>query len=400
MEETNKTEIETTLPTETTPNQEPPKMVKISKGIFLPYNTNDTNPFVPEDNIDFKNINRILEQTSIAINANIPILLAGEQGTGKNALIKALAAKTNNGYRRASHNGGTSTDDILGKILINKSGTYWVDGVLIDAMRTGSWYCADEINSASPEVLFIYHSLLDDDGYIVLAENGGEIIKPHPSFRFFATMNPSSDYSGVRELNKALMSRFLVLRTDFPSPNVEANILNERCGIDKNIAEKLVAFAVEVRATHAKEKIQYVLSTRDLLMWGKMLGIYGKYMISAEMSILNKVGRDDRDMIKDLLALHFKCLDELKPGETPPTTETIEISHEEGTEMTTAELERNIELINNSLNLKKTVNIPPIIAQHIIEKAPKLCSTKTKKLLKEIVKKESEKQLEATSMPL
>jgi midasin (ATPase involved in ribosome maturation) len=177
-------------------------------------------------------------------------------------------------------------------------------------MRNGDWFVADEINASSADILFVYHSLLDDDGYVVLPENGGEIVKPHPNFRFFATLNPSSDYHGVKELNKALMSRFLVLKTDFASPTVEAKILVERTGIDKDSAERMVRFAGDIRATHSKDKIQFVLSTRDLLMWAKMYTIYGKYMVSAEMTVLNKVGQDDFEMVKDMLSLQFKSLDE------------------------------------------------------------------------------------------
>ena len=250
-----------------------------------------------------------MEQVAVGVMENMPVLLMGETGTGKTSLIRDLAAKTNNGFRRVNHTGGTSVDDIVGKILFNKEGTYWVDGVLLQAMRSGDWFDADEINAASADVLFVYHSLLDDDGYIVLPENGGEIVKPHPDFRFFATMNPSADYHGVKELNKALMSRFLAIKTDFPNPKVESSILVERTGVTQEVADKMVAFAGEIRGTHAKEKIQYVLSTRDLLQWGRLYQIYGKYMVSAEMTVLNKVGLDDFNVVKDLLSLHFSNLD-------------------------------------------------------------------------------------------
>ena len=163
-------------------------------------------------------------------------------------LLRYLAAKTQNGFRRVNHNGATTVDDIVGKILINREGTYWVDGALVDAMRHGYWYLADEINASSAEINFVYHSLLDDDSYLVLTEHNGEIVRPHPDFRFFAAMNPSTDYVGTKELNRALLSRFAVLRMDFPPPEVEALILRTRAGIPKAIGEAMVAFAAKDRA--------------------------------------------------------------------------------------------------------------------------------------------------------
>ena len=283
----------------------------VTKGIGLAINLDNKSEFIPKTN-DFKNVNHILEQVAVCINEQLPVLLMGETGTGKTSLVRNLASKTNNGFRRVNHNGGTSVDDIVGKILVNKEGTYWVDGVLTEAMRKGDWYVADEINASSAEILFIYHSLLDDDGYVVLPENNGEVVRPHKNFRFFATMNPSADYHGVKELNKALMSRFIVLKTDFPSPAIESKILTERTGVAKEVADNMIKFASDIRATHSKDKIQFVLSTRDLIMWSQMFQIYGKYIPSAEMTVLNKVGTDDFNAVKDLLSLNFKTIDEPK----------------------------------------------------------------------------------------
>lgn len=293
---------------------------KISPRVTLPVNKTG-NEFVPDD-IPFEDHKHLLEQVAVAINNRMPVLLMGETGTGKTSLIRHLAHKTNNGFRRVNHNGATTVDDIVGKILINKEGTFWVDGVLVDAMRKGYWYLADEINAAPAEINFAYHSLLDDDGYIVLVENNGEIVKPHPNFRFFAAMNPSSDYAGTKELNKALMSRFAVMRADFSPPNIEAKILVERAGITEEQAGKIVRMAGNLRLNHAKGKSNFVLSTRDLIMWAKMLKVYGKYIVSAEMTVLNKVGAEDFESVKDLLALSFK--DDVSVKVKPaPAAETI-----------------------------------------------------------------------------
>lgn len=283
------------------------KTVKVSRLVSLSVNTENVE-FVPSAT-PFENQGKVIEQVAIAMQKRLPVLLVGETGTGKTSLVRHLAAITNNGFRRVNHNGATTVDDIVGKILLNKEGTYWVDGVLVEAMRKGWWYLADEVNAASAEINFAYHSLLDDDGFIVLPEKGGEIVRPHPNFRFFAAMNPTSDYAGTKELNKAFLSRFLVVKMDFSPPSVEEKILVSRTGITASIAKKMVEFASEIRANHAKDKYTFVLSTRDLLMWASMYQVYKKFMPSLETTILNKINQDDLESIKDLAALRFKPLD-------------------------------------------------------------------------------------------
>ena len=119
---------------------------------------------------------------------------------------------TNNGFRRVNLNGMTTVDEFVGKLMINEQGTYWVNGILVDAMQSGDWLLIDEINACLPEIAFCLHSLLDDDRMIVLSEYDGRIVKPHPNFRLFASMNPHEDrrYGGTKPLNEALLDRFPV----------------------------------------------------------------------------------------------------------------------------------------------------------------------------------------------
>jgi midasin (ATPase involved in ribosome maturation) len=124
----------------------------------------------------------------------------------------ATYSKTNNGLRRVNLNGATTVDEFLGKMLINEQGTYWVDGVLVSAMQAGDWILLDEINACLPEIAFCLHSLLDDDRMVVLMEYDGRIVRPHPDFRLFASMNPSEEgrYSGTKTL-KSLLDQFPIV---------------------------------------------------------------------------------------------------------------------------------------------------------------------------------------------
>lgn len=286
------------------------KWFKISKRVSLPVNKEQIDPsFLPRE-IPFTDTKKIMEQVGIAISYNMPVLLVGETGTGKTSLIRHLAVNTKNAFVRVNHNGGTSVEDIVGRWIIDGSGkTVWVDGILVKAMKLGYWYLADEINAAGAEINFLYHSLLDDDGKILLAEKGDEVVVPHPNFRFFGAMNPPAEYAGTKELNKALLSRFVVVKIEFPSPQVEQEILVQRTKVDPAVAENMILFAAQVRAMHVKGDIQFVFSTRDLIQWATMFSIYKKYIVSAEMSVLNKISSDDIEGVKDLINLKLKSFD-------------------------------------------------------------------------------------------
>jgi cobaltochelatase CobS len=288
------------------------KTFRVSRSVSIPVNqTQVKHPeFIPKV-IAFEDNKKILEKCAILIQKNIPILMIGETGTGKTSVVRHLASKTNNGFVRVNHNGGTTIEDLVGRWLINSSGqTEWVDGVLIQAMKEGYWYLADEINAAGAEINFVYHSLLDDDGRVVLAEKGNEVVIPHDNFRFFGAMNPPGDYAGTKELNKALLSRFAVLKVEYPDPAIEMSILVNRTGVEKNVAELMVKFATQIRIGHASEQYRCIMSTRDLIMWASLYTTYNKYITSAESSILNKVNEEDFEAIKDVLSLHFKAIDD------------------------------------------------------------------------------------------
>src|SRR3989339_107177 len=221
------------------------KTVKYGK-IEVPVNDGQSQ-YTPKTAGKFIDHEDILKTLAVGVRDNLPILLIGESGTGKTSAIRYLANQTGNGLRRVNLNGGTTADELVGRLLINDKGTYWVDGVLTEAMRKGEWIVLDEINAALPEVLFVLQSVLDDDGYLVLTEKDDkEIVHKHKDFRLFATCNPP-DYAGTKELNKALLSRFAIcIHADFPNEKTELEIIENHLGnavAKSELAIKLVAFA-------------------------------------------------------------------------------------------------------------------------------------------------------------
>ncbi|OWZ18792.1 Midasin-like protein [Phytophthora megakarya] len=91
----------------------------------------------------------------------------------------------------------------------------FVEGVLVKALREGHWVLLDEINLASSDTLERISTLLEHEtSAFSLTERGDvEIIRPHPNFRIFGAMNPSTDV-GKKDLPPSLRNRFTEIYVD------------------------------------------------------------------------------------------------------------------------------------------------------------------------------------------
>lgn len=261
----------------------------------------------------------------VACEDNLPALLVGETGTGKTSMVRELAENHKKTYSRFSITGETTVDDFVGKYILKNGETVWQDGALLTAAKKGHYLVVDEINAALPEILFVLHSLLDDDKYIMVPQKDNSIIRPHKDFRFFATMNPVDEYAGTKELNKAFHSRFaMVLEVKYPDRQTEVQILTENTSVKKDMAQKMVDVAVGVRQAKQAEKLFYTLSTRDLIYWGKLtekLGIHRAFRVS----IKNKGGEDG----PTIETIYTKVFSDYKKAEENKLVMNIEFYQEE-----------------------------------------------------------------------
>lgn len=91
----------------------------------------------------------------------------------------------------------------------------FVEGVLVKALRDGHWVLLDEINLASSDTLERISTLLEHEtSAFSLTERGDvEVIRPHPNFRIFGAMNPSTDV-GKKDLPPSLRNRFTEIYVD------------------------------------------------------------------------------------------------------------------------------------------------------------------------------------------
>lgn len=115
------------------------------------------------------------------------ILLEGNPGVGKSSMIEYIADKTNNKLTKISLSEQTDIVDLLGSDLPSASKTEknsmkfkWYDGVLLDALKNGSWIVLEELNLASQSVLEGLNAILDHRGTVFIPEMNMSFTK-HPS---------------------------------------------------------------------------------------------------------------------------------------------------------------------------------------------------------------------------
>ncbi len=245
------------------------------------------------------------------VKENKPALLIGETGTGKTTIIREEAMLESKKLIRIPVNGSTSIEEILGKWLAKDGSTYWQDGILTKALKEGHWVTFDEINMALPEILAALQPLLDDDRYIVLSEKDGEMVYPHPDFRFFATMNPSEEYAGTKEMNKALISRFTaVIYVQVPNADIEMKILIDKGATPKD-AQDLVQLAGQLRKFKKDEKIYYFCSTRDIIHAVDLIKGGLKLNDASMFAVFGKMSMLEFEIVKHLASFSFAATKEV-----------------------------------------------------------------------------------------
>ncbi|KAL1955870.1 hypothetical protein VTO42DRAFT_8028 [Malbranchea cinnamomea] len=92
-------------------------------------------------------------------------------------------------------------------IETNKVGFEWTEGLLVHAIQQGDWVVLDNANLCNASVLDRLNSLMEPDGCLVIneqrtADGSTRIVKPHPRFRLFLTMDPRHG-----ELSRAMRNR-------------------------------------------------------------------------------------------------------------------------------------------------------------------------------------------------
>ena len=157
----------------------------------------------------------IWEKAVTALLCGKNILLVGHKATGKNIFAENLAAAFGRPRWDVSFHVNMDAASLIGMDTFKNQEVVCRPGPICCAAQNGGFAVLDEINMAKSEALAVLHGTLDFRRSIDVP--GYERIELHPATRFIATMNYG--YAGTKELNEALVSRFLVIQ--MPDQNEE-----------------------------------------------------------------------------------------------------------------------------------------------------------------------------------
>lgn len=254
----------------------------------------------------------------------------GPPGAGKTSFFRQLAARLNIPVQQMTFNGRTELSDAIGHLSISKEGgMHFVYGPLAIAMKHGHWFIANEIDVLNPAVATGLNDVLDG-APLTIPENGGEVVTPHPDFRFIATANTTGSgeakhiHAGTLRQNQAFMDRFFMMEVPYMNKDDEIKLVEKALApikdrdVRNRYAEKMVEVAQTIRDLFLGNNadaiaIDVTMGTRALLRWANYtMAFHGAgrdgvkpYEYALDRALLNRATPETREAVKGIVQRIF-----------------------------------------------------------------------------------------------
>jgi cobaltochelatase CobS len=256
--------------------------------------------------------------TTLAILAgfahNRRVIVTGYHGTGKSTHIEQVAARLNWPCVRVNLDSHVSRIDLVGKDAIvlkeGKQVTEFRDGILPWAYQHNVALVFDEYDAGRPDVMFVIQRVLESSGRLTLLDQS-RVIRPHPSFRLFATANTvglgdtSGLYHGTQQINQAQMDRWNIVTTLNYLPHdqevgvVLAKAKHYRNKEGKEIVNKMVRVADLTRNAFINGELSTVMSPRTVITWAENADIFKDVAFAFRLTFLNKCDELERSIVAE-----------------------------------------------------------------------------------------------------
>ena len=243
------------------------------------------------------------EKAIVAILSGENILLSGPKATGKNVLAENLAYLFKRPLWTISLNISSDPANLIGSDTFKNNEVTLKKGPVYEAAEQGGFAVFDEINMAKNEALSVVHSTLDYRR--VLDISGYDRLNLHDATRFIATMNYG--YIGTRDLNEALVSRFLVIDMTTISENDLAKLFKENTKLNNGAIKIFTKLFLDLQEKSLNSEISSKsIDLRGLLSSIELMNRGLDIKDSLELGIVDKTFDDyEREIVTDVIDTLF-----------------------------------------------------------------------------------------------
>jgi len=224
--------------------------------------------------------------------ARMPMMLKGPTGCGKTRFVEYMAWRLAKPLVTVACNEDMTAADLVGRYLLDASGTRWQDGPLALAARHGAICYLDEVVEARQDTTVVIHPLTDTRRSLPL-EKKGELLHAHPDFLLVISYNPGYQ-SLTKDLKPSTKQRFGALDFGYPAHEVEAEIVAHEAGVDAAVASKLVGVAERARNLKG-HGLDEGISTRMLVHAGSLMARGVEPVAACRVALVRPI-TDDPDM--------------------------------------------------------------------------------------------------------
>ena len=233
-----------------------------------PQHTNEVEvPDGHEDVVNFISDSYKLKPKGLVMNSLKWKYLIRSAVRGKNIMMTGPADRPNFYFNLGATQDPRAT--LIGNVHFEKSkGTYFSESLFVKAIQTpNAIILMDELTRAHPDAWNILMTVLDQgQRYLRLDEADGQAtIKVAEGVCFVATANIGNEYTATRQLDKALMDRFVTIEMDTLTDEQEHGLLTylyPTVDVDtlKNVAS--IAFMTRSESLTDNPRIGSGVSTR------------------------------------------------------------------------------------------------------------------------------------------
>ena len=147
-----------------------------------------------------------------------------------------------------------TASDLVGRYLLDASGTRWIDGPLTRAVKSGGICYLDEVVEARKDTTVIIHPLTDHRRTLSI-DKLGQVIQADDGFLLVVSYNPGYQ-NAVKDLKHSTRQRFVAIEFDFPEVERETKIIAHEAEIDEGISNQiLIKITYEQALNFAKSSI-------------------------------------------------------------------------------------------------------------------------------------------------